>query len=212
MHFYIIDFGYLLLFINIVVYSKGYVHGDKSYKLFTIYLLGTAVIQIISKVLVEINLTNLFLSHFYFVGQFVALSLFFKSLFPSRSQQKIANYLLYLGLAVLAIQYAIQPDVWFRFNLFEIFVTAFLTIVLAAMHLFNMLTTDKKYYYCTIGILFYLFSSTVLFIVGNLTVFLSKEYQLLPWTLNACMVVIYHLFILFEWKVSFYNKKNNSLS
>lgn len=211
MHFYIINFGYLILFINCIVYSKDYVCADRSFKIFAVYLLGTAVIQFISKILVEVDINNLFLSHFYFIGQFVALNLFFKSLLQLKAQQKIANYLLYFGLAVLAIQYVLQPEAWFKFNLFEIFITAFLSIVLAAMHLFNMLTSVKKFYYCTIGILFYLFSSTVLFIVGNLTVFLSREYQLLPWTLNASMVVIYQLFILFEWKVSFYNQKNNTL-
>jgi hypothetical protein len=47
------------------------------------------------------------------------------------------------------------------------------------------------------------------FFVGNLTAILSSEYQFLPWTLNAILVVIYHVFILFEWRKIFYLKKTN---
>ena len=66
-----------------------------------------------------------------------------------------------------------------------------------------MLTERKEYYYVTIGIVFYFLASTVLFLVGNLTIGLSKNYQFLTWTLNAFLYVVYLLFISYEWKKKF---------
>ncbi|WP_225585437.1 hypothetical protein [Flavobacterium sp. MDT1-60] len=70
-----------------------------------------------------------------------------------------------------------------------------------------MLTDSKKYYYITVGIIIYLLASTVLFLVGNLTIGLSKEVRLISWNLNAFFVAVNQLFILYEWKVSFSGKK-----
>ncbi|WP_244285414.1 hypothetical protein [Flavobacterium araucananum] len=70
-----------------------------------------------------------------------------------------------------------------------------------------MLTDDKEYYYVTVGASSYLLVSTVLFLVGNLTIGLSDELKLMTWNLNAFFVVAYQLFILYEWMVSFKTKK-----
>lgn len=197
------------MFLNLVLYLKVFFKQGKAFKIFTFYLFGTVLVQILSKIFMILNGNNLFLSHFYFVGQFVLLSLFFKSLFKTSTQKTIANWFLIIGISVLAVQYIIDPNVFFKFNLFEIFITSFLIIILAAIHLYNLLSEEKVFYYCTIGILLYLSGSTILFFVGNLTAILSSEYQFLPWTLNAILVVIYHVFILFEWRKIFYLKKTN---
>lgn len=207
MYILIVNIGYAVLLINLILYGLGYSKNDKSFKIFTIYLIGTAVIQVASKVCKQIYNNNLFLSHFYFIGQFIVLYFFFKNLFVLQSQKKIADYVLLVGIVALTIQYALEPQVFFKFSMLEIFITSFLVLILASIHLYNMLTDKKVFYYCTIGILLYLFSSTVLFFVGNLTAFLSKEYQFLPWTLNAFLVIVYQLFILFEWKISYYKRE-----
>ena len=190
-----------------MLYLKVFFKQGKASKIFTVYLLGTVVVQIISKIFLMLYENNLFISHFYFIGQFILLSAFFKSLYKTKTQKTIANWILIIGVSVLAVQYVIDPNVFFRFNLFEIFITSFLIIIMAAIHLYNLLSEEKVFYYCTIGILLYLSGSTILFFVGNLTAILSEKYQFLRWTLNAVLVVIYHLFILFEWRQSFYLKK-----
>jgi hypothetical protein len=184
----------------VVLYLKDFLQNGKSYKIFTFYLVGTGLIQILSKIYLNLYANNLFLSHYYFIGQFILLSLFLKSLFTNRIQKSVANWILVIGLILLVIQYSINPAVFYKFNLFEIFVTSFLIIILAAMHLYNLLAEEKVFYYTTIGILIYLSGSTILFFVGNITAILSEEYQFLPWTLNAVLVVIYQLFILFQWR------------
>ena len=69
-----------------------------------------------------------------------------------------------------------------------------------------MLTGEKKFYFITVGLIIYLLASTVLFLVGNLTINLSSEFKLMSWNLNAFFVIVNQLFILYEWIVSFRSK------
>ena len=201
-----INIGYILLLLNAVLYCTIFLKQEKSFKIFTIYLLATIFIQMASKVVSIVHGNNLFLSHFYFIGQFILLGLFFKNLYQSKIQKIAANWIILIGCFILVSQYVLQPEVFFKFNLFEIFFTSFLIILFAGIHLYNLLTEKKVFYYTTIGILLYLSGSTILFFVGNLTAVLSTEYKFLPWTLNALLIIVYHIFILFEWKKMFYKK------
>lgn len=209
MRTHIINIGFILLFLNLLLYVEVFFRKGKAVKIFTFYLIGTALVQLASQLYKIWYNNNLFLSHYYFIGQFILLGLFFRSLFTNPIQKSVANWILIIGLSLLAVQYSIDPAVFYKFNLFEIFVTSFLIIILAAMHLYNLLAEKKVYYYTTIGILIYLSGSTILFFVGNLTVILSEEYQFLPWILNAALVVVYQLFILFDWKKTFYKHKTS---
>jgi hypothetical protein len=67
-------------------------------------------------------------------------------------------------------------------------------------HFYNLLNTEKRYYYINTGILVYLFGSTVLFLSGNLINTLQLESRNVVWLLNATLVVIYQLFIFIEWR------------
>ena len=73
-----------------------------------------------------------------------------------------------------------------------------------------MLSEKKEFHFITIGIIFYLFSSTILFLVGNLMEMLGDKYHFFPWTINAFLVILYHLFILYQWKVSCYKIASSS--
>jgi hypothetical protein len=74
--------------------------------------------------------------------------------------------------------------------------------------LYNLLS-EEKFYYCTIGFLLYLSGSTILFFCRQPNGYFKFRISVLPWTLNAILVVIYHVFILFEWRKIFYLKKTN---
>ena len=69
-----------------------------------------------------------------------------------------------------------------------------------------MLNEKKEFYYINMGIFMYLFGSTILFLVGNLTTVLSPKMSLITWILNAFLYIVYQLFILVEWKKSFSKK------
>ncbi|AYN04962.1 hypothetical protein EAG11_12930 [Flavobacterium sp. 140616W15] len=206
MYSFLVNLGYFLLLINFIVFAFGLSKKQKSYVIFTVYLFLIVCIQIITLVLRKLGLNNLFLSHFYFIGQFIMLGLFYFNLITDKFQKKVIKITVILALLSLAIQYSIRPDLFFKFNLYEIFITSFLLLIFATFHFYNMLNGKKMFYYINIGIILYLFGSTILFLVGNLSVTLSSKYYKVPSRINYILYVIFQLFILVEWKRSFYKK------
>jgi hypothetical protein len=207
MRLFLINFGYVLLALNFILYATGFFKQGKSYKIFTVYLLLLVSVEFTSHILMVLYNNNLFMSHFYFIGQFVILSLFYLKLVKDQFQKKAIKIGFVLVLLTLAIQYGLKPELFVRFNLYEIFITSFLLIIYATFHFYNMLDEKKEYYFINMGILLYLFSSTILFLVGNLTIKFSAKFTFITWILNAGLIVVYHLFIMYEWKVSYYKKK-----
>jgi hypothetical protein len=201
------NIGYFFLVINLLLFLKEYKSKDKSYKIFTFYIGAIVLVQIVSVIYSSQNINNLFLSHFYFIGQFVLLSLFFETLLKEKYQKKVVKAGLILGLLVLGIQYGLDPSLFLKFNLFEIFITSFLLIIYATFHFYNMLNEKKEFYYINMGILLYLFGSTILFLAGNISIKLGPKFTKIPWILNSFLYIIYQVFILVEWKKSF-SKKN----
>jgi hypothetical protein len=203
MYYYIVYVGHFFCLINLILFFKDIFNRGKTYKIFAGYLGAIFCIQMISWFFAYLNIKNLFLSHFYFIGQFLLLGLFYYGLVVGKRQKNIVKYSIIISLMALVIQYAFYPSQFHKFNLFEIALTSLTLILFAVLHLYNMLTKEKVFYYITLGIIFYLLGSTILFFVGNLTALLNPKLSLLTWTLNAWLYIIYNLFILFEWKKSF---------
>ena len=213
MYSFLVNFGYFLLLINFIVFAIGLSKKQKCYVIFTMYLFLIVCIQIITLVLRKLGMNNLFLSHFYFIGQFLMLGLFYFNLIADQFQKKVIKITLVLALLSLVIQYSIRPDLFYEFNLYEIFITSFLLIIYATFHFYNMLNGKKVFYYINIGVILYLFGSTILFLVGNLSIMLSSKYYKVPSRINYILYIIFQLFILIEWKKSFYKKEEtNSLN
>lgn len=210
MYYVLVNIGYLILFFNLILFIKGFANQGKAYKIFTWYLGVVFTIQIISNIFMRMNTNNLFLSHFYFIGQFILLSFFYITVLKEEFQKKLVKAGLVIGLLALSIQYAYDTSLFFKFNLFEIFITSFLLIIYATIHFYNMLNEKKEFYYVNVGLLIYLLGSTILFFVGNLTAILSPKMSLFTWILNALLIIINQFFILIEWKKSFYKKEINT--
>ena len=200
------NIGYILLLINLILLFKGFSKNGKAFKIYTTYTLVIFVIQVWTNILFYQHMNNWFLSHFYFILQFILLSLFYIEILVSDYQRKIVKVGLIVGLSALIIQYSIDWTIFKIFNLFEIFITSFLLIIYATLHFYNMLNEQKRFYFINMGIFIYLFGSTVLFLAGNLVAKLHKENNTITWVLNAFLYVIYQLFILYELAVN-YNKK-----
>ena len=200
-HFFIY-FGILLLATNTIVYFKGFFKNEKAFKIFVIYNAVMLFIQVISLLFSLKGINNIFLSHFYFILQFILLSSFYFYLINHTLQKRAILYTSSTVLVILLLQYIIYPDLIYKFNLLEVFLTSFAVILYSTLHLYNMLNSKKTYYYINLGILIYLFGSTVLFLTGNLIAALNSSKNQLTWTLNAVLYVVYQLFILFEWKKS----------
>jgi hypothetical protein len=203
----LVSIGNFLLLMNLILFIKGFPNQGKAFKIYTFYLAGVFIIQVISGLFKHVlKFENLFLSHFYFIGQFVLLSFFYLTILKKDFQKKIVKVSLVIGLSVLGIQFANDTSLFFKFNLFEIVITSFLLIVFASFHFYNLLNERKEFYYINMGILMYLFGSTILFLTGNLSIMLHSKFNKIPWTLNAFLYIVYQIFVLIEWKKSFSNK------
>lgn len=199
--------GIFILIVNFILFFKSSFKQEKAFKVFTFYLMVMVIIQIITSVFQAMQKNNLFLSHFYFVLQFLILSYFYLQIVKTGFQKNAVKIMVPLCLTVLAIQYYFDQALFFKFNLFEIFITSFLIIIFSMFHLYNILNEKKYYYYISIGVLVYLFGSTFLFITGNLMTTLSTDLRSMVWIINNVLYLFYQIFIFVEFKQMILNKK-----
>ncbi len=205
---FLIYSGYLILLIDLVLYSISFFRKEKANVFLVSYLAFIFLIQISMEILYSLKMNNLFLVNSFFIGQMILLGLFYNSILHIKVQKQFVKISLVLALLVLTMQFIKTPEEFLKFNLFEITLTSLLIVVFALIHFYNMLTENKTYYYVNMGIMIYLLSSTVLYIIGNLTSVLNNDVKYLSWQLNAFLNIVYYLFILYEWKVSFSKKES----
>ena len=196
---HITNLGYVLMVINLLLFLVQFRNANKSMRLFTLYLFVIAVVQFGSSYMSRNQMNNLFLSHLYFILQFVLLGFFYLSFLKAPIQRRFVRISMAVCLALLGLQYYRDPMVFWNFNLFEIFLTSFLIVIYALFHFYNILNESRQYYWLNTGIFIYIFVSSVLFLSGNLMSTIAIEYVDLVWTLNAILYVVYQVFIFLEW-------------
>ena len=151
---------------------------------------------------------NLFMSHFYFIFQFLFLSTFYYHLLKDTFQKDIIISSVILCALVLGIQYALDRSLFHKFNLLEIFITSLSLIIYSSFHLYNLLNEKKEYYYINVGLLIYLFGSTVVFLTANLLLSLKSDAFKSINQLNVYLYIVYQLFIMYEVVGIFLTKKS----
>ncbi|WP_281633691.1 hypothetical protein [Flavobacterium luteolum] len=201
---FLIYSSYLILLINLILYTFSFFQKEKANVFFVSYLAFSTVLQFSMELVYHLGMNNLFLVNIFFIGQMIILGLFYNSLFYNKAQKIFVKASLIIALLILLIQFVTDSSQFLKFNLFGITLTSLLIVVFALVHFYNMLTESKKYYYISMGIVFYLLASTVLFLIGNLSTGLSPDLKYLSWQLNAFLLIIYYLVFLFEWIKSFY--------
>ncbi|WP_456315701.1 hypothetical protein [Pseudomonas shirazensis] len=152
------------------------------------------------------RIKNLFAVNIFFIGQMILLGLFYNSLFHIKSQKILIKISLAIALLSLIIEFILDSSEFLKFNLFEITLTSLIIVVFALIHFYNMLTETKQFYYVSIGVVFYLLTSTVLFLIGNLSSELSNDLKYVTWVFNAFLVLVYQFFILYDW-IKSYSKR-----
>ncbi|MEM0577079.1 hypothetical protein [Flavobacterium polysaccharolyticum] len=207
MNDFLIYLSYTILVINLSLFAISFFKKEKVNGFFLAYLLFATILQLSMEVLYLLHLKNLFLMNLFFIGQMIILGFFYGSLTYFSSQKTIIYTMMALNIIAIGVQSWLDYEQFFKYNLLVIVITNLSVIVFAVLHLYNMLTSEKKYHYVTIGVILYLLASTMVFIVGNINAKLSNELKFLLWTFNSVLVVLYYLFILYEWKVSFFRKK-----
>lgn len=170
-----------------------------AFKIFKSYLLVSFFILGYSIYLWKSGKPNLYLSHFYFGTQFVLLSFFYRVLFVNRLQKILVNIIMVLVLGTLIVKYIIEPNLFYKFNTFEIFACSFPLVVYSIIHLYNSLTRKGVFMFINAGILLYLSISTLIFILGNFIASIDKTLAQNIWFFNKVLYIIYLLFFLVEW-------------
>ena len=198
--------GTVFLLINVLLYFKSFAKESKAFKFFTIYLCSMLVIQIIMTYFVlVIKKQNLFLSHFYFISQFILLSLFYERIIG----KKYLRVILYSILFLLCIQYYLNPQLISQYNSLGIGVTQSLLILYSILYLAKSLKIDKiDFLIINVGLLIYLIVSVLVFVAGNLSLDLNipkKLYRILIY-INLIFYIIFQTLIFIEWRKNYYKK------
>ncbi|PQJ69173.1 hypothetical protein BTO14_14190 [Polaribacter butkevichii] len=197
--------GIFVLIINTYFYFKSYLNYSIAFKVFSIYLFLTLLIQISSSVLFQLGINNLYLSHFYFISQFILLSFFYSSLEKKNSVKKGIKYILLIGLIFISIYYTKDPETYYKFNIFEIIVTSIPLIIYSFLFFLKRIDNeDKKFIYINSGLFLYLSCSTLLFVAGNIKSSLKE----VLWYSNVSLYLVYQILIFIEWYKNFKSKKN----
>ncbi len=195
----IIYFGYIVLALNTIIFLKNYRNSSVAFKLFSFYLLIILLIQLLATYIKNSPIkNNLFLSHYYFIGQFILLSLFFKHILKKKTQKKIIKPVLVIVLVVLGIYYSIYPSNYYKFNIFEIITTSVPLIIYCFFFFMQKIEdSDKKFIYITSGFFLYILCSTLLFTTGNINLYASVKKII--WHINAMLYLIYQVLVFIEW-------------
>jgi len=183
----------IILFINVIFYSKGFFQNikKKAFGYFYFYIVFVFLFQIIFFLFWYYKENNIFLSHFYFIIQFILLSFFFRKLFKNKIQKRINNFILIGVIFIIAFQYVYNPDLFQKFNLFEITLTSIPLIMYSVLHFYNILGKEKEYFYINSGVFIYLSGSTLLFVAGN---YIVSSNSILNKSIGIRVITVFLLF------------------
>jgi hypothetical protein len=191
-----------------LLYFIGFFKKEKAYKIFTVYILGVLLIDFISSNLWRwFKIYNVFMQHFYELFQFILLSYFYSLLLKTKTQL----YTVYLILIILPVfllsRYLLNPTLFFEYNLLESYLTTIPLIIYATMHLYNNLGEKSHFYYINLGLLFYLFTSTFIFLLYKLITVLNLDvFSDVMVDINIVLQYIKFGFFFYQWKLIYFNK------
>ena len=204
--------GLFFLLINSICFYRTRKNKDVRYLIIMVYLILLFVEELCCNIIGFIYPgSNFFLSHYYFIFQFISLSLFFYSLLSNALLKKMVLVFLVLVLMLLSVQYYNTPDLYWRFNLLEIGITSGLLIFYALIFLIqNFKSRKPDYLYFCNGLIIYLVSSLSIFLSGNTDSVIFEEPFLLDfWFFNSLFYILYQFLIFREWKILRYKSVKN---
>lgn len=195
--------GLLFLLINAILFFTTFKNRNLLYKIITIYLILLFIVESCCNYIGFLYPNNnLFLSHYYFIFQFLFLSLFFYNLFKNPILKNLVVVFLVLETVALIQQYLKTPAIYWKFNLFEIASTSVLLLLYAVIYLIiNFKITKHPYFFFCSGLIIYLSSSAIIFLSGNTDLVLfTKPIYFDVWIFNSLFYLVYQYLIYREWK------------
>lgn len=186
----------VVLLLNCIIYFKSFSLFPKAFKVFSYYLAYILIIQLITIILNRLKQHNIFLSHYYFIGQYLFLATCFYFLFRKKKFKNLTILFSILIVISLIAFYIVNPQRYFSFNLFEIFSTSIPLIIYCLIFFISKIdNTDKQFIYITSGFFIYILCSTLLFATGDI----ASIDKITLWTINAFIYLVYQILIFIEW-------------
>tara|TARA_R110002073_G_scaffold83123_1_gene198257 strand:- start:55 stop:684 length:630 start_codon:yes stop_codon:yes gene_type:complete len=199
----IIDIGYILLALNTILFLRNYRLKLTPLKIFTLYLIGSLVIQLYSSYLSDHKINNLFLSHYFFIGKFILLGLFFRQILKKIILKKIISGVIIIVLVTLCVYYIVDPTSYNKFNIFEIVATTIPLIIFCFLFFIQKIEgSESRFIFIVSGMFLYFLCSLLLFTAGNI----KGSTKMLIWNTNAVLYILYQILIFVEWYKHFRKK------
>lgn len=152
------------------------------------------------------------MQHFYELFQFVILSYFYSLLLKTKQQLYTVYILLIILPVFLLSRYLINPNLFFEYNLLETYLTTMPLIIYTSMHLYNNLGEKSEFYFINVGLLFYLFTSTFIFLLYKLITVLDIDgFSDAMIDINIVLQYIKFGFFFYQWKLIYFNKNELNL-
>lgn len=205
----IIYLGYFFLGINTILFFKSYRKNSVAFKILCVYLLYCSIIQITTAYFKHKYGSNLFLSHYYFIGQFILLSLFYRKIILKKRWRDLISVFTLGILMYLAISFIRKPSLYNAFYLTEIVLCSLSLVFYSILYFMESFGVEnKKYLIINSGVFIYLLCSTLLFSSGNLMSNLPDNINIIVWVFNVSFYLIYQILIFIEWYKNFRKKKS----
>ncbi|HBY68565.1 MAG TPA: hypothetical protein DEG69_12960 [Flavobacteriaceae bacterium] len=199
---YLSSFAIIFCVVNVLLYLFRFKGNNRAFKIFSVYLVVIAVIQLNAsflKYIVPIT-NNLFLFHFYYILQFIFLTLFYKELLNKKWMYAV----LVVVLCIVTFQFIQTPTMFFRYNPLGVTITQGCIVTYSVIYFYKFLHVTNEYLIINIGLFFYLLSSILIFASGNLVfnmnLITEYGYQLLLNTNNVLYLGLQFLIFVAWWK------------
>jgi hypothetical protein len=197
--FYIADLLTLAAILLPILYFIGFTKYGKAYKTFTLYLVFIAIIQSALFYYALNKENNHFLFNYYFIGQFLLVSIFYYYLLRKKWIWLVTGIII-VGLLV---QYIVSPSSFINYNSIGVSVTQSIIVIYALLYYYKSLTGNTIFLIVNTGILFYFLTSILFFASSNLFLNFSNEIQSSINHINNFLYFIFMILIFVEWYKNF---------
>ncbi|RMA58845.1 hypothetical protein [Ulvibacter antarcticus] len=182
-----------------ILYIKGFAKNSKAFKIFTVYLVGIAIVQFLlylSNRVLKLD-SNLFLFIYYFIFQFLTLSFFYKTLLGYRWIYVVTG----IALLFFGMQYINDPQMYYRYNPLGVTVSQSIIVLYTLLYFYRRLSSKGEFLIVNVGVFFYLLSSILIFASGNLVFNLDfpRSTVTMLGRANNIFFFIFQILIMTEW-------------
>lgn len=163
------------------------------------YLIFLLIFQVATTTLTLLNIKNLIFSHAYFIIQFLILAHFFNQIINVPRVTKLIKVYVLSTLCFLLFQYFLFPNLIWSYNIAEVFITNYLSILLSLIYFYKNLGKKKEYQPVVIGILLYSTLSTSIFLFGNVASYMKITSAIYIWIAHISTLIVFQLLITTQW-------------